>query len=493
MKTRSVTPRPARRHRAVNPPGLTSLRFIGEALRRRAWVWCAAGIAGLVISAGLYVIAPQAYQAQTTILVTNDTNSDPGLQVQGDVEIAQNARVAEGAMDEIGSRQSVGAFLASYSVSVLSDRLLQITARASSASAAVREAAAIATVFIKFRAYELATQQRLGVAALRPLIVLQKRRFNSLTMRIAQVTAEPGSHARDTALRRLREELRKTSISLGAFDYALTNYPALTQSMVQGTQVLDAAAPVPPSRRHIAVIIVIAGLICGLGLGFGIVIVSALMSDRPRRRDDVARLLGSAVRSMSNPRLALRPRRGEIRRLADQLRDAIPDRKRAAVAVVAVDSDRAAALAIASLAVSCAREGRRVMLADMSGHASAARVLGVSEPGVHEISANGAHLLVAVPARDDVGPYGPRGSGGDLTDPRESADLLLSLARLDPAVGAEQLATWATDVTVVMTAGRSAPKTIHAVGEMVRLAGLHLPFGVLLRADKADESLGLAR
>lgn len=481
MTTRATALAPARRHRAVNPAGLTSLRFIGEAAARRAWVWCAAGIAGLVISAGLHVLAPQAYQAQTSILVTNNINADPGVQIEGDIEIAQNAQVAEGAMDEIGSRQSVSTFLASYSVTAVSDQVLLITTRAKSADAAVLEAATIAAVFVKFRAYELTTQQGLGVAALRPLVALQRRQFKSLTTRIAQVTAAPRNRARKAELRHLQKKYRKVSISLGALEYTLTNYPAVTQSMVEGTHVLDAAAPIPPSRRHIAVIIAIAGLICGLGLGLGIVVVSALMSDRPRRRDDVARLLGSAIRSVSEPRLAAWPRRGEIRRLSGHLREAIPDGERAALAVVTVDSVRPAARAIASLAVSCAQEGRRVMLADLSGCASAARVLGVREPGVHEMQANGAHLVVAVPEPGDVGPA------------RESADLLLSLARLDPAVGADHLAAWATDVAVVMTAGRSAPKAIRAVGEMVRLAGLHLPFGVLLRADKTDESFGLAQ
>jgi hypothetical protein len=44
-----------------------------------------------------------------------------------------------------------------------------------------------------------------------------------------------------------------------------------------------------------------------------------------------------------------------------------------------------------------------------------------------------------------------------------------------------------------VTAGRSAPATIHGVGELVRLAGLRLAFGVLIGADKTDESVGLAR
>lgn len=514
-----------RRPRAARPAGLTSLRFIGDALRRRVWVWCGAAIAGLVISAGLYVIAPPAYQAQTSILVTNDANEDPQTQVLGDIEIAQNAQVAKGAIDELGSRQSVGGFLASYSVTAASNRVLQITARAGSADAAVREASAIATVFLKLRAQELTTQQQVGVAALVPLIASHKRHYKSLTAKIARVTSEPHTRARKTELRRLAKESRKATISLGVLEYNLTNYPVLTQSMVQGTRVLDAAAPIPPSRRHMVILFTVAGLICGLGLGLSIVAVSALMPDRPHGRRDVARLLRSAVRGVGRQPLPCMPhsppaafgrrlpsslvatllrrqsrrhrglrlagpwtRRGEVRLLADRLREAVPDRRPAALAVVAVDSLRPAATALAALAASCAQDGRRVVLADLSGSARAARVLGVREPGTCKIEASGAHLVVTVPEPGEIGPVSGSGIASLASEP---FDLLLSLATLDIAVGADQLATWATDVAVVVTAGRSAPATIHAVGEMVRLAGLRLAFGVLLRTDKADESCGL--
>jgi hypothetical protein len=69
---------------------------------------------------------------------------------------------------------------------------------------------------------------------------------------------------------------------------------------------------------------------------------------------------------------------------------------------------------------------------------------------------------------------------------------VLSLATVDPAIGAEHLATWATDATVVVTAGRSELTTIHAIGELIRIAGLRLRFGVLADADKGDESFGFA-
>ena len=72
-----------------------------------------------------------------------------------------------------------------------------------------------------------------------------------------------------------------------------------------------------------------------------------------------------------------------------------------------------------------------------------------------------------------------------------SADLLLTLAILDPALGGDHLGTWATSVVAVVTAGESSAEKIYSVGEMIRLAGTRLDSVVLIGADKTDESLGV--
>ena len=72
-----------------------------------------------------------------------------------------------------------------------------------------------------------------------------------------------------------------------------------------------------------------------------------------------------------------------------------------------------------------------------------------------------------------------------------SADLLVTLVTLDPSVGAEHVATWATSAVAVVTAGRSSWAKIHAAGEMMRLAGLPMTSAVLVGADRTDESLGV--
>lgn len=61
---------------------------------------------------------------------------------------------------------------------------------------------------------------------------------------------------------------------------------------------------------------------------------------------------------------------------------------------------------------------------------------------------------------------------------------------LDPGVGADHLSTWANEAVAVVTAGASTTVKIHATGEMIRGAGIHLASAVLLGADRADESLG---
>jgi hypothetical protein len=77
-----------------------------------------------------------------------------------------------------------------------------------------------------------------------------------------------------------------------------------------------------------------------------------------------------------------------------------------------------------------------------------------------------------------------------LTDACASANVLLTLAPVDPSVGGDHLISWATDAVAVITAGRASWTKIHAAGEMIRLSGVHLASAVLVGADKTDDSLG---
>jgi hypothetical protein len=293
-------------------------------------------------------------------------------------------------------------------------------------------------------------------------------------------------------------------------EQAVANYQVSVQigttAAVKSSQVLDVAAPIAQHRKKLLVEYVGGGLFAGLMLGMSIVIIRALVSDRPRRRDDIARALGAPVRlSVGKVRLSRQglagAQSGDVNQITAYLGRAMRTTSRsgpAALAVVPVDDVQIPAFCLTSFAVSCATLGMNVVVADLCRGAPAARLLGVTDPGVHPVSIDGANLIVAIPDGDDVVPIGPlRHASGGATAPLaaacSSADIVLTFAVLDPSVGGEHLAGWATAAVVMLTAGQPSLTRIHAVGEMIRLAGTPAMSAVLIGADRADHSLGVTR
>jgi hypothetical protein len=239
------------------------------------------------------------------------------------------------------------------------------------------------------------------------------------------------------------------------------------------------------------------------------VVVGAIISDQLRRRDDVARVLGAPIGLSTGPiKLSrLRPgRRGlaaaqdrDIQRIAAYLGNAVaPDPAGpVSLVVVPVDDAQVPALSLVSLAVSCAHQGLRTVVADLCPGAPAARLLKASGAGIHEVSEAGASLTVVIPERDDVPIAGPlRKTHWAQVDQTvatacKSADVLLTMSPVDPAMGADHLAGWATSAVPVVTAGRSSAERVFAVGELLRLAGLKSVSAVLIGTDSNDQSLGV--
>jgi hypothetical protein len=191
----------------------------------------------------------------------------------------------------------------------------------------------------------------------------------------------------------------------------------------------------------------------------------------------------------------------EVQRVVAHLRRAVRTgpRRIATLAIVPVDDAEIAALSVTALALSSARQGKQVVLADLCDRAPAGRLLGVKDAGIQQVTVDGAQLVVVIPERTDVTPAGPLGAAppesqsafaGKVATACAAADLLLSLVALDPTAGSDHLASWATDAVAVVTTGRSWTR-IQAVGEMVRLAGTRLVSAVLVGSEKSDKSLGI--
>ncbi len=498
--------------------GLASLGFITASLKRRRRLWGTLAVVGLLFGCGLYLKSPPAYQASTSLLLTTGPYENIQTAANNDQAMAQSVSVAGLAVHELGLKQSASSLLGTYKVAAITERVIVITASARSSNQAVAHASAVATAFLQFRAQEMQAEQKLVLASLNQQVDQAQQHLSSINAQVSQLSAQPSSPAQQSQLKSLRAEAAQAGNTLYQLQQAALNNQmadgSATAAAVNGSVVMDAAAPLAHSRFKKLILDAALGFILGLVLGVAIVVVQALVSDKLRRRDDVAQALGSPVRLSVGPIQLKRrlPRLGgsaardaEIQRIAAHLGCAVPGRSQgvAALAVVPVDDLQVPASSLVSLALSRAGEGKRVVVVDLCSDAPAARLLGAADPGVREVSAHDKRLVVAVPEPDDLIPAGPLHPGlapaqhSSFTDAVAaacaSADVLLTLITLDPSVGSEHLATWTTEAVAVVTAGRSSWSKIHGVGELVRLSGARLASAVLVGTDKTDESLGMTQ
>jgi capsular polysaccharide biosynthesis protein len=499
--------------------GLVSLGFLKAALGRRKRFWYATAAIGFLLGCGYYVAAPPGYQATTSVLLTPGPYDNINTAATNDVAMAETRTVAGLAVRELGLRQSAASFASTYVVAALTERVVVITAKARTSEQAVLNATAVASAFLKFRTEEMQTQQNLVLAALNRQVDQEQQHLNSIEAQITQVSAQTASPAQQAQLKTLRAQQTKSNATL--FDLrqaALGNQTvngSATTAAAKASVMLDAAIPLAHSRVKPLLLDAVFGLIAGLAVGMAIVIIQAIVSDRLRQRDDIARALGMPVKvSVGTIRLKSRlPRPGgaaardaAVQRVVTHLARCVPRSPggvASSLAVVPVDDLRVPAWCLVALAVSCAKEGKHVVVADLCRGAPVAKLLGSAEPGVREVSTRGVSLVSAVPDRGDIVPLGPLDRGAASAQRSSfteavatacvSADVLLTLATLDPALGGEHLATWATDAVAMVTAGQSSWTKIQGVGELIRLSGTRLVSAVLVGTDRSDETLGTIR
>ena len=480
-------------------PGGTfvNMGFIMAALKRKAWLWCTLAVVGLLIGSAAYVKFPPAFSATTTVLVQdNPADLNPSDTMTTNATLAQSYQVGRAVVSQLGLRESVASFLAASTVTAVTSQIVTITVSARTSAEAVSRASAWAAEFLKFRANYLRAQQELLANQVNQQLSQAQARLATVSKQITNVSAQPATPAQKAKLANLEAESQAQS---GIVLTALANVSSgqtTTTTMINGSQVLNPAAVVARGKSKGVVLYVGGGFIAGLALGMVIAIVGPITTDRLRRRDDVAAAIGAPVRLS----LGRAKRDGNIRRAVTHLHSITPvsSQGSAGLAVVAVDNAALVAPMVVELAVAWAREGKRVVVADLADGALANR-LGAKTPGVVPVSVQGVQLVAVVPGRDDVAPIGPAYRRVESQPPSDellaacaSADLVFTLTTLDPASSGEHLVTWATDAVAVVSTGRSSATRIHAVGEMVKLAGARLVSVILLGADKDDESFGTA-
>jgi capsular polysaccharide biosynthesis protein len=491
--------------------GLVSIGYIGSALRRGVLVWLGLAVIGLVAGLGLAVEHTPAHAASTTVLLEVPASSTQGTVIATDAAIAQSTPVAAAVVAQLGIQQTPASFLQTYTVTTqLTTTILTITAKGPNDDAAVQRAAAIATQFLAFQAKYLKAQLNQTTDSLNQQVSQAQQHLSSIEKQIGQVSAQPSSSSQAAQLSALQTQQTAAENTLNSVKqnaaYTQSAAQVTTAQVVRGSEVLSSATPNHRSVKKTLVLYTVGALVGGLVIGMSIVVISAITTDRLRRRDDIAIAVGAPVKLSVGPLRRRRWRKKSGRRNRDMervvahLRDAVPAHPKGAAgfAVVAADDASTVARAAIKLAIAHSQQRRRVVLVDLSAGAPAARRLGITGPGIGTVSPEGVPIVVVVPDAEDVAPLGPLGNrpAGSaqmmqgLAEACAEVDLILSVVTLNPAFDSDYLRTWATDAVMVVTAGQSTATRLNAVGEMIRLAGTRLASVVVLNAERSDESLG---
>lgn len=480
--------------------GFVSLRHLRAALRRRRRLWVTTALVGLLAGAAYHAAVPVKYKATATVYLAHPASSDSTVAAQNDLAMLDTGTVGRKALALLGAGGrglTPNGLLGKTPGTVASGNVLQITISGPSPQAAVRRVDAVTTAFLSFRAQLYQQQAQALVAASNKEIsqlqgeiaTLTDRTNNSSTLPASQVAVLQGEKAAATTeVAQLEQSIQQSSLS--------------TLSVVSGTHVITPGTAVATSPKKTFILDALSGLAIGLFAGLGLVVVQSSLSNRLRRREDVAAVLGAPVgvsvgrlRRRWPPALCRRglpavreePMRIVVQYLEDQLDARGPH---ASILVVALDDAAGPAAVLTALAGRLRAAGERVVLVDDTTDRSVGRALGWHGSLLQPVRVpGGPPATLLVPPKPWEAGHDERWR--DAAEELGAADTVLVIATVDPGLGAWHLHRWATDAVVTVTAGHSTPQRIAAVTELLDAAGVTVSSAALLGTDPDDESAGL--
>jgi capsular polysaccharide biosynthesis protein len=491
-------------------PGLVNWHFLRSALRRRWRVWVAAALVGMMLGIAWTTALPSKSHGTVTILLAHDEGTDPVIAMSTDLSLLRTRTVAASTIERLDLQMTPEEFEATTTATAATPTVLVIDVVAPDDRAAVARAAALADTYLKFRSAQLESQAK-------ALTDGYEQRVKDLQQRVDELTAEYGTLSQSNSADQdeatdLLTQRSQASAEISRIQQQIEDINLSSEAVVTASHVMDPAAAVPRSPMKRAALNTGSGMIGGLAAGIGLVLFLALTSDRLRRREEIALALATPVR-YSAGKVTGRGTRWRRRASADRglqvlahgLESAIPKSKSGRttrLALVAVDDVEAAALTTARVAAHLAAEGKAVFLVDLSDSGLLKGAL--KKALARQQQRSGQPAVEPVLFRPEGQPFlarGPVGAPASATtelakgNPRRPAwnraDVVLTLAEVNPSVGVDHLGSWVDRVVLLVAAGRSSAERLRTTGELVRSAGLRLSFAMMVGADRNDESSGL--
>lgn len=490
------------------PSPLASLVYISKSLRRRWRTWVIAGVIGMVLATGYTLRFPPKSVATVALSLQHASGADPASAMQTDVAILKTREVAGRTIAALGEHVTPDHFMSTYSGEATTSSVLTIAVDAADPQTAVRTARTLADTYLAYRGSQMESSTAAQVAGVQNQIASLQQQLTTAQAQYEEFKNDPTQATTANVDLQQENSLRG---QIGSLQTTVRTAQNATEALINGSTVLDPAAAVPSSPVKHAVLTLFTGLTGGLAVGVGIVVVSALLSTRLRRRSDVARAAGAPVTySVARLRagggggiLPLRRRRTGsaasygVQVLAQGLESAVDARGSSRIALVTLDSEDDGLTVAAFTGAHLTSERRQVFLVDLtvSGRLEkkVRRAVGaavrpsvaptVYRPEVAPPFACGP--LAARPGRpSDLGPNDPTRVRWD------GADVVVAVAPADLDTGLDHLAGWADSAILLVTAGRSTAEAISTAAGLLRSAGLQVLSVLMVGTDGTDQSLG---
>lgn len=473
---------------------LVSIRLVMGALRRRRKLWLCTAALGLVLGLAFHVVVPRSYYAWSTLYLAHAPGTDDGVDMANDLALLQTNAVGQRAVRLLHEPSLTPQHLLGKAPGAAqSDNVLTLEVSGPTRSQAVKRVNALATAFLSFRSLQAQQQMAATNAALEAQIRGLEHEIQIATAKVDTL----GTSKSSPELASLIGQQSSETAEMSSLTQTVNQNRLADLTVQNGSRVLTPGTPVHASALKLFGVSGLSGLVGGLVIGMGIVAFQEVLSDRVRRRDEVASLLGAPV-DLSLPSFR-HPRTGAVRwirrmaadpaepvaTLANYLRRrGVACDDRTTLLVLAADETAVPAAALALLATRLTAEGRDVLIADCSSDRPLLQSLAAATAGNAPLAGT---LSVVAPSADEfddgVVPAWLRTS---------QARAVLVLATLDPGRGAAHLA-WLQEAVVTVTTGRSSASRVNTIAALARAAGLSVRSGILVDADEDDETVGLLK
>jgi len=503
-------------------PLLGTWHYLRTSLRRERKTWVGLGVCGALIGLAVLLLLPPSSKATVTLLMAHPASLDGPSAMGTDVSLLNTREVADRTVRQLGIPLTPEQFQATVSSEPVTTEILMITVAAPDNAAALSRADALTRQYLAFRTTQLRSLSGGLVDGYNKRIAGLDEQVSTLTGQYNRLVKEGATTSNQA------QELiaRRTGFENQIYDLQQLKESASlsTEAAVSSTHVVDQPRLLRHSTKRTAVLGVGSGLVLGTALGVGFVLFRALTSDRVRRRHDVALALAAPVRfsvgSLGSGkglaakllpwrRRRLGWRRHDLETLVQGLTHAVltpggsegTTRQGPAstggrgpsqgLALAAVGNAQVAGAVLAALAVHLKGLGLTVFLVDLSTSGALASDAERGEAALDVLRPDGVPGLARGPRGGETATALPLRPVDPWHERWSTADVVLVLAEVDPGIDAENLATWVSQVVPLVTAGLSTPELLESTGELVRAAGLSLPFALMVGSDPSDQSAGL--